>query len=87
MEFLRVAWEKDVFVKTVISRSTTMEDIVKAVDMISKGDPTMPFFLQPNHFDINDGVIDKCREFQQYALNYLSDVRIMPQMHKFMNMR
>ncbi|MBF0594939.1 MAG: 7-carboxy-7-deazaguanine synthase QueE, partial [Candidatus Omnitrophica bacterium] len=78
VDFLRVAWGKDVFIKTVISSQTTMEDMVKAVEMISKGDPTMPLFLQPNHFDIEHGVIARCREFQRYALNYLSDVRIIP---------
>ena len=87
VEFLRIAWGKDVFIKTVISTGTTMDDMVRAVEMISKGDPAMPLFLQPNHFDINSGVMAKCREFQQYALNYLSDVRIIPQMHKFLNIR
>jgi organic radical activating enzyme len=87
VEFLRIAWGKDVFIKTVISNTTTMEDMVKAVEMVSKGDPAMPFFLQPNYFDLNKGVMVKCREFQQYALNYLADVRIIPQMHKFMNIR
>lgn len=87
VEFLRVAWGKDVFIKTVISSATTMEDIVKAVEIISKGDATMPLFLQPNHFDVDAGVIHKCREFQRYALNYLADVRIIPQVHKFLNIR
>ncbi|MBF0386871.1 MAG: 7-carboxy-7-deazaguanine synthase QueE [Candidatus Omnitrophica bacterium] len=87
VEFLRVAWGKDVFIKIVISSGTTMADMVQAVEMISRGDPATPLFLQPNHFDINNGVIHKCREFQQYALNYLSDVRVIPQIHKFLNIR
>ncbi len=87
VEFLRVAWGKDVFIKTVISRNTTMEDMVKAVDLVSRGDANIPLFLQPNHFEISDGVIQQCREFQQYALNYLADVRVIPQIHKFLNIR
>ncbi|MBF0486267.1 MAG: 7-carboxy-7-deazaguanine synthase QueE [Candidatus Omnitrophica bacterium] len=87
VDFIRVAWGKDIFIKTVISKSTTMEDMVKAVEMICQGDPTIPLFLQPNYFEINDGIVDKCREFQQYCVNYLADVRIIPQMHKFMNLR
>ncbi|MEI8011956.1 MAG: hypothetical protein WCI27_05680, partial [Candidatus Omnitrophota bacterium] len=70
-----------------ITTTTTMEDIVRAVEMISGGDPTMPFFLQPNHFEMDKGVMEKCEEFQQYCLNYLSDVRIVPQMHKFMKIQ
>ncbi|NTV28569.1 MAG: 7-carboxy-7-deazaguanine synthase QueE [Candidatus Omnitrophica bacterium] len=87
VQFLHAAWGKDVFIKTVISCGTTMEDIVQAVEMISRGDPTIPLFLQPNHFEIKTGAMDKCREFQEYCLNYLSDVRIVPQMHKFMDLR
>lgn len=87
VEFLRLAWGKDVFIKTVIAQGTTMEDLVKAVEMISKGDPTMPLYLQPNYFDLDKNVVEKCQEFQQYALNYLADVRIIPQLHKFINLR
>jgi 7-carboxy-7-deazaguanine synthase len=87
VKFLRTAWGKDVYIKAVISNSTQMEDMVRAVEMISKGDPTMPLFLQPNHFEIDKGVMDKCLEFQNYCLNYLSDVRVVPQLHKFMNLK
>ncbi len=87
VEFLRLAWGKDVFIKTVITNETIMDDLIKAVEIISKGDPSMSLFLQPNYFEINKGVVDKCREFQQYALNYLTDVRVIPQVHKFMNVR
>lgn len=87
VEFLRIAWGKDVFIKTVISAQTTMEDMIRAVEVISMGDPAIPLYLQPNHADIQNGVIHKCREFQQYALNYLSDVRVIPQIHKFLNIR
>ena len=87
VNFLRVAWGKDIYIKMVISNATTMEDIIKSVEMISKGDPSMPIYLQPNHFEIDKGVMTKCLEFQNYCLNYLSDVRVMPQLHKFMKIQ
>lgn len=87
VEFLRVAWGKDVFIKMVVANTTTMEDVVKSVEMISQGDPSMALFLQPNYFDLQSGVVEKCRAFQTYCSNYLADVRIIPQMHKFMNLR
>jgi hypothetical protein len=87
VDFLRVAWGRDLFLKTVISHTTSMEDIVRAVEMICKGDPSMPLFLQPNYFDIESGIMARCQEFQEYCLNYLTDVRIVPQMHKFMGIR
>ena len=85
--FLRVAWGKDIFIKTVISNATKMEDIITMVEMISKGDPTIPLFLQPNHFEIKTDIVDKCREFQEYCANYLADVRVLPQMHKFIGLK
>ncbi len=87
VRFLRTAWGKDVFIKIVISNNTSMEDVIKAVEMISQGDPSMPLFLQPNSFEIDQGVMVKCVEFQNYCLNYLSDVRVVPQMHKFMKIQ
>ncbi|MBF0331807.1 MAG: 7-carboxy-7-deazaguanine synthase QueE [Candidatus Omnitrophica bacterium] len=87
IKFLRTAWGKDIFIKVVISNNTDMQDIIKTVEMISKGDPSMPLFLQPNHYEIDQGVMTKCIEFQNYFLNYLSDVRIVPQLHKFMKIQ
>jgi organic radical activating enzyme len=87
VDFLRVAWGRELFLKTVISHTTSMEDIVRAVEMICKGDPSMPLFLQPNYFDIESGIMERCQELQEYCLNYLTDVRIVPQMHKFMGIR
>lgn len=87
VNFLRTAWGKDLYIKMVISNNTTMHDVIRAVEMISKGDPSMPLFLQPNHFEIEKGVMAKCIEFQNYCLNYLSDVRIVPQLHKFMKIQ
>jgi organic radical activating enzyme len=87
VRFLRMAWGKDLYIKIVISQTTTMDDMVKAVEMISKGDPSMPLFLQPNHFEIDKGIMAKCLEFQNYCLNYLTDVRVMPQLHKFMKIQ
>ncbi len=87
VKFLRTAWGKDVFIKVVVSNNTGMEDMIKTVEMISKGDPSMPLFLQPNAYEIDKGVMTKCLEFQNYCLNYLSDVRIVPQLHKFMKIQ
>jgi organic radical activating enzyme len=87
LEFLRLAWGREIFIKTVITKDTVMDDMIKAVEIIAKGDPAMPLFLQPNFADIEGGVIIKCREYQKYAMNYLSDVRIIPQLHKLMKIR
>ena len=83
-EFLKVALKKDVFIKTVISAETDKSDIVKAVDLVKKIDPRVLLIIQPNTYELRNGLMDKCLDFQAYGLKHLSDVRILPQTHKFM---
>ena len=86
-EFLKVARQKDVFIKTVITSDTKEEDIKNAVDLVAGIDPEIVFFLQPNHFEVKNGALMKCLTFQKYCARYLKDVRILPQVHKFIKMR
>ena len=86
-EFLKVAKQKDVFIKTVVTSDTQEKDIKTAVEIVAAVDPGLVFFLQPNHFEIRNGALVKCLEFQNYCRRYLNDVRVLPQVHKFMKMR
>jgi len=86
-EFLKIALAKEVFIKTVISSDTKKEDIEKSVALVLSVNKDLLFILQPNYFEMKNGVMSKCQEFQDYCLNYLSDVRILPQVHKFMKVR
>lgn len=83
-EFLKIALKKDVFIKTVISADTDQQDIVKAVEVVKRVAPNVLFIIQPNTYELRNGLMDKCLDFQDYCLKYLSDVRILPQTHKFM---
>ncbi len=86
-EFLKIAKKRDVFIKAVVSSDTSKEDIEKTVKLIAKiADKTL-FILQPNFFEIKNGVLSKCFAFQNYSLKYLASVRVIPQMHKFMKLR
>ena len=86
-EFLNIARTKDAFIKTVISNETEREDVLRSVDLVADVDPDMLYILQPNYFDMHDGVMDKCREYQKICFNRLSNVRIIPQMHKMLKVR
>jgi len=86
-EFLKEAHKKDVFIKAVISSDTSKGDVVQAAELIAKVDRQILFIIQPNYFDMKNDIVKKCCEFQDYCLQYLSDVRVMPQMHKFMKVR
>ena len=86
-EFLRIAKNKDVFIKTVISSGTDRQDILDAIDLVTKIDPGILFILQPNYFEMKNGAIKKCLEFQNDCSKKMGNVRIVPQVHKFMKLR
>ena len=86
-DFLRVAKNKDVFIKTVITNDTDEADVHRAVELAARVDDRIPFILQPNFFEMNKGVVAKCEGLAKYCSKHLSDVRILPQVHKFMKLR
>jgi 7-carboxy-7-deazaguanine synthase len=86
-EFLGLACGKDVFVKAVVTMSTELVDIMRAVDVIVAHDAAIPFYLQPNSLELGDELLSKCTEFQEYCATYLAEVRVLPQVHKFLNIK
>ncbi|MDD5069404.1 MAG: 7-carboxy-7-deazaguanine synthase QueE [Candidatus Omnitrophica bacterium] len=80
-QFLKVALEKEVFVKAVIGKSTLVEDIQKSINLIKEFDIKIPFILQPqNPFEIE--VKSRVNFFKGICRDAGLDVRIVPQMHK-----
>ena len=88
-EFLRTALRKEAFIKVVISKATSDADVHKAVDMVRHSAPNIVFILQPNYFDMKEqgGCVTRCVELQKYCSQFLKDVRIIPQVHKYMKLR
>lgn len=86
-KFLKIALAKDVFIKAVVSGDTEKSDMIKTIELVSNIDPTLHFIIQPNTFELKNGVMKKCLEFHDYSLKYLPNARVMPQMHKFMRIR
>ena len=87
--FLKVAvsHQKDVFVKIVVTLDTKEQDICRARDIVAREDKDTFCVLQPETTEISSPLIKKCQEFQNICLKSLSDVRIIPQVHKFINVR
>ena len=85
--FLGLAKEKDVFVKVVVCDSTEKKDIEKAIELLRKFDSNITFILQPNSFDLNGSVMKKIAKFQQFCLEHLEDIRVIPQLHKVLNVK
>ncbi len=86
-EFLQIARTKDLFVKVVISNATVKEEVLQAAELVKRHAPDVLFILQPNFFDMKEGVVAKCQEFQNDCLKHLPNVRIIPQIHKFLKVR
>jgi len=86
-EFLKIANRREVFVKAVISLDTKAEEIIKAAKLVAAVDPQILFILQPNYLDMKKGIIEECVGHQKSCAKILKDVRILPQVHKFMKIR
>lgn len=85
--FLKIALQKEVFVKAVICKNTDLADVKRAVELLAKFNREIPFVLQPNSFEFHRQLADKIQEFKNFALRYLSDVRIILQMHKIVGVK
>jgi organic radical activating enzyme len=86
-EFLKVARRREVFVKAVISLNTKAKEVLKAAQLVAAVDPEILFVLQPNYPDMKKGIIEQCVGYQKLCAKILKDVRILPQVHKFMKLR
>ena len=75
------------FVKAVITKSTSREDVDCLINLISNVDPNLLLVLQPCTADIDKGVMKLCSEYQNKCLERCNNVRIIPQMHRFAGWR
>ena len=83
-EFLKIAREKDLYVKAVISDETRQEEFLQAVEIVAEVAPEILFILQPVTpiNGVKAASPKKILDFQALALKKLSDVRVIPQTHK-----
>lgn len=89
-EFLSICKDKDVFVKVVVSGDMSIDEYDIAINTVKDVNRDIPFVIQPVSFEY---AVDVCRssgyliELQQRARLVLSDVRIVPQLHKLAGLR
>ena len=86
--FLQVAQKSKVSVKIVVSDDTLSEEIHQVCAIISSVDSDIPLFLQPVSISGNDIGISSSNllKLQEVASSNLSDVRVIPQMHKLLKL-
>lgn len=87
MNFLKIAAKKEVYVKVVVDGLTSLKDIQDASVLVSKINERIPFVIQP--LSPRKGVEKmlsgkQLMQFQEICSRMLKDVRIIPQIHKFL---
>jgi organic radical activating enzyme len=82
-KFLAASRGKECFVKAVMTNDTSQDDIVTAARIIFSVDPTVPFILQPATGYAAPAPA-MLLAFQEMALGILGDVRVIPQVHKML---
>jgi 7-carboxy-7-deazaguanine synthase len=87
-EFLETAAGSDLFVKVVVNDSTQGWEIIRACEMVAAISPVIPFVIQPEtKGDLSVGISPIVLiELQEMASGILKDVRIIPQMHRFIGL-
>jgi 7-carboxy-7-deazaguanine synthase len=90
-EFLKTAidFDKEVFVKAVISSNVTPDEIAKIADFMLIFDRQIPLILQSVDSKDKKSVPDikKLLSIQEVLLKVLPDVRIIPQVHKILGLK
>ncbi|MEW6103527.1 MAG: 7-carboxy-7-deazaguanine synthase QueE [bacterium] len=71
------------FVKMVITNETSKDDFLEGIGIIKDTDFKIPLVIQPD----GNVAFDRLFSFQKMALERLSDVRIIPQIHKILGIR
>ena len=86
-EFLKIARQKDLYAKIVISAETTLEEFDAAINLIAEVSPQILLILQPVTPVKNVKAIParKILELQARAFSKLKSVRVIPQTHRLIN--
>ena len=86
-EFLRIASDKDVYVKIVVSAESDEEEFKKALAIIKQVNENILLVLQPITpiGGLHEAPPAKMLEWQTLAMKVLPNVRVIPQTHKMMN--
>ncbi len=90
-EFLRIAKSKNVFVKMVISKNVLIPEFLTGVNIIARVDKNIPLVLQPKT-DLKDnspeaGAGEFLSSLISLARKELSEVRVIAQMHQWLNIQ
>jgi len=81
-KFLKTASHKEVFVKIVICKSTHIEDIINAFDLIKGINPAVTVVFQPDSNDTSFALDSKIESYKMLCEDHLLSGCTIPQVHK-----
>lgn len=86
-KFMKIARQKDLYIKLVVSEETTQEEFEQAVELVAETAPETLFIIQPvtPFGSCKAASPEKILACQNYALSKLPDVRVIPQTHKMIH--
>ncbi|MCX5703562.1 MAG: 7-carboxy-7-deazaguanine synthase QueE, partial [Candidatus Omnitrophica bacterium] len=80
--FLKIASDKEIFLKAVICQTTKEEDLRQGLELIKEINRAAVLILQPNSYENHDGLAAKLKNFKEICLKESVTTCIIPQMHK-----
>jgi 7-carboxy-7-deazaguanine synthase len=83
-KFLAAVHGREVFVKAVVTRDTSKEDVQTAARILASAGPSIPLVLQPAGGDFAPSP-SMLMDLQDKALQIIADVRVIPQVHKLLD--
>jgi len=84
-KFLSATEGTERFVKVVVTASTASDEILLAARLVAEQDRMVPFIIQPASGPLSPEA-GSLILFQGIALEILSDVRVIPQVHKMLQL-
>lgn len=91
-KFLRLAKEKETFVKIILSREIADDEFLELCSIVREVHPKAPVVLQPISSESGEGhedgvLMQKLTELQRAGRQMELDVRILPRLHKILKIR
>lgn len=87
-EFLKIALDKEVFIKLVIAKAVQIREIDTVCDILLRTKARVPIVLQPNWQESDEELLEKMIGLKKrFTMAGIEDVRIMPQAHKYAGIR
>lgn len=80
--FLKMAADKDIFVKVVVANDTPFEEVEQAARIVAALNRDIPFIIQPISEQKHE--LETLMQFADVATAHLNNVRVIGQMHKHM---